>query len=647
MELLNLTLGQLLAIFLPLAAGLVALYYYDRSRRRVRVSTLRFWPARSAPPVRRRHKKIQHPLSLLLQVLAALFLLLAVADWRWGSGDARRHHVLILDASSAMRYRGADGAVRMEQAKRLAEQYLAALPAGDAVQLIRAAGTAEPATALTANRQTLRDAIQATEPGWTALDLGPALDLARSSLRLTLDAADMAQLREREGVGEVAVVGAGRLRQGLEGAPTFPPLRFIEIGGTANDAGFTALTARRLPDDMERWEITVRLTNESPAPRTLTAEFYFEGRKLGERAVQAPATGESELTFRIRTTQAGLLEARLAGEDDFRENNVAQVALPAAAGRRVAVLTDRPQRFAALQGAAPGLELIVGGSAEGAALRVYDRIAASSPDAPGIFLLPPAAGSPVTISRTARQVDIESWNVAHPLAAGLREVDVTLGEATILEPLPDDAVIVSAAQGPLAVGRETASGRQVIFGFDPLSGELANRLTGPLLFANALRWMEPAAFRTAEYRAESPGALRIPLHGAAPEAVSVTALEGEAPVWLAADDRVRLFAQSPGVFEVATPDESVRLSLTLPEIGRAVWEPGAGTLRGVPPRSGGGGGWAVEFWPWLALLALALWAADWRWFGRGEDEAEAATFASAPAHVEVEQAERRREGVLR
>ncbi|MEZ5364436.1 MAG: hypothetical protein R2748_19410 [Bryobacterales bacterium] len=48
MGLLNLTLGQLLAVFVPLTGLLVALYFYDRSRRRVVVSTLRFWPKRPA-----------------------------------------------------------------------------------------------------------------------------------------------------------------------------------------------------------------------------------------------------------------------------------------------------------------------------------------------------------------------------------------------------------------------------------------------------------------------------------------------------------------------------------------------------------------------------------------------------------------------
>lgn len=646
MEFLNLTLGQLLALFLPLAAGLVALYFYDRSRRRVRVSTLRFWPTRPAPPVRRRHKKIQQPLSLLLQVLAALLVLLAIADWRWGSGGVQRHHVLILDASSAMRYRGDDGSLRMDQAKRLAEQYLAALPSGDRVQLVRAAGAAEPATPLTADRQALRAAIQATEPGWTALDLAPSLELARNSLRLALNAKDIAELREREGVGEVAVVSAGRLRQAMDGAPAFPPLRFVEAAGEVEDAGFLALTARRLPDDLERWEIRVRLTNESPAARSLTAEFFFEGRKLGERAVQAPAAGESELSFRIRTTQPGLLEARLAGEDDFAENNSVRLDLPGKTNRRVAVLTTRPARFSALEGAAPGLELVVGRDVDAAALRVYDQTAAPAPDAPGIFILPPAEGSPVAVQRTARSVEIAAWNPAHPLAAGLRDVDVTLPQAMIFEPRDGDVIFASSAEGALAVARETAAGRQVVFGFDPLSGDLANRLAGPLLLANALRWMEPGAFRTAEYRAESPGSLQFALNGASPESVSVSALEGEAPAWLAANDRVRLFAQSPGLVEVATPDERVRLSLTLPEIGRAVWEPGSGVLRGVPPASAAAVNSLLSLWPWLALIALALWALDWHWFGRGDDEIEGAAPTAAPPRPAAQRTEKP-QGVLR
>ena len=100
MGLLNLALGQLLGIFLPIAGLLVALYFYDRSRRRVLVSTLRFWPRRPAPAVRQRHKRIQHPLSLLLQLVALLLLLLAIADPRPNvPGVAARQRIVLFDTS--------------------------------------------------------------------------------------------------------------------------------------------------------------------------------------------------------------------------------------------------------------------------------------------------------------------------------------------------------------------------------------------------------------------------------------------------------------------------------------------------------------------------------------------------------------------
>ena len=129
MGLLNLALGQLLGLFLPLAAGLVALYFYDRSRRRVVVSTLQFWPRRPAPAVRQRHKRIQHPLSLALQLIALLLLLLAIADPRPDAvGPTSQRRAILLDTSSSMELSDDNGQQLMEQAKALALAYLDSVP---------------------------------------------------------------------------------------------------------------------------------------------------------------------------------------------------------------------------------------------------------------------------------------------------------------------------------------------------------------------------------------------------------------------------------------------------------------------------------------------------------------------------------------
>ena len=179
MGLLNLALGQLFGLYLPLAGLLVALYYYDRSRRCVVVSTLRFWPHRPAPAIRRRHKTIQQPLSLLLQLVAMLLLLLAIADPRPDAlGGPARQHVIILDTSAVMAAASDSGVTLMDQAKSRALAYLRALPAGDPVLLIEADGAPSVKVAFTDDREQLRDGISDAQPTFTALDLSSAYDLA-------------------------------------------------------------------------------------------------------------------------------------------------------------------------------------------------------------------------------------------------------------------------------------------------------------------------------------------------------------------------------------------------------------------------------------------------------------------------------------
>jgi hypothetical protein len=84
MELLNLSLGQFLMLFGAVSGFSVALYLLDRTRRKQVVSTLRFWVAPGQPAPVSRRRKIQQPLSLLLQLLGMALLLLAIAEFQFG-----------------------------------------------------------------------------------------------------------------------------------------------------------------------------------------------------------------------------------------------------------------------------------------------------------------------------------------------------------------------------------------------------------------------------------------------------------------------------------------------------------------------------------------------------------------------------------
>src|SRR5437899_9278911 len=84
----NLTFVQFAALLGSISTVVVALYLLDRSRRKQRVATLRFWVTAEQPTVVSPRKKIQQPLSLLLQLVSICLLLLAIAQLRLGSQGA-------------------------------------------------------------------------------------------------------------------------------------------------------------------------------------------------------------------------------------------------------------------------------------------------------------------------------------------------------------------------------------------------------------------------------------------------------------------------------------------------------------------------------------------------------------------------------
>ena len=310
MGFLNLTIVEFLAIVLPLASVMVALYFYDRSRKRRLVSTLRFWPQRPDPPMVTRRRKLQQPLSLLLQLLALLLLLLAIADLRFG-GDAgsARHHVILLETSAWMRATAADSSqTLMDIARDRARAYLRAIPANEPVMLVRADGNPAPATVFTTGRQELDKAIEDSEPGWTAADLDSALKVAGSALKLGLGTSDTGS---PPSAGEVAYIGSGRVMTADATGASVPHFRFIDLGAEVADQGITHFAAQRLADDPSRWEVVTGVRNDSTQQQPVQVDFTFEGRALGNKAATLAPGAAREFSFRIRTKQAGFLEARL------------------------------------------------------------------------------------------------------------------------------------------------------------------------------------------------------------------------------------------------------------------------------------------------------------------------------------------------
>ncbi len=623
MGFLNLTIVEFLTILLPLASIMVALYFYDRSRKRRLVSTLRFWPRRPDPPMVTRRRKLQQPLSLLLQLLALLLLLLAIADFRFG-GDAgsARHHVVLLETSAWMRATADTGGDQtlMDIARDRARAYLRAIPANEPVMLVRADGNPAPATVFTTDRQELQQAIEDSEPGWTATDLDSALKLAASALDLGLGASNDGS---PPSAGEVAYIGSGRVMSADVSGASVPHFRFIDLGADVADQGITHFAARRLLDDPSRWEVVIEIRNDSAEQQPVRVDFTFEKRPLGNKTATLAPGAAREFNFRIRTKQAGLLEARLDTEDSFPANNQARIRLTPFQARAVNVYSGRPEPLRPLFTSNPRLDAkflppAAFQSAPGQpGIVVFDRFVPERVvEAPAVYVDPPSARSPLPVARVVQDARIIEWAADHPLVRGLRSRDIVLSRASVFEPAPGDAVIAQCEAGPVIVARVEGGRKEVFFGFQPTEGELENQLITPLLFANTVSWLSPDVFQSSQVATRAPGLVEVEVGDEPEQSIAVTSPENPNLPWVLRDGRLRFFAGSPGTVRVRTPSLDTQLALDLPQVAAAGWTPPEGALRGVPPPSVSASPDGVPLWPWLALAALICMVVEWMLFGR-------------------------------
>jgi hypothetical protein len=617
MHLLNLSLAQFLAVFGSIAAVSVALYLLDRSRRRQVVSTLRFWVAAEQPAVAARRRHINQPWSLILQLASMALLLLAIAQLRFGAAEtAGRDHVIVLETSAWMAARSGNRTL-MDVARQRARQYLRALPARDRAMLVRADGLATPATAFEPDRKRLEAAVDASQPGATALNLDQALAFARHI-----------QAQDGRRAGEIVFIGTGRTAERDPGsAPELPRnLRVIPIADAIENCGLRRIGLRRSATDPDLWEIYVSARNYGTQARTVTISLNFgppqtAGRvAAGSQRLNLKPGTEGEASFEFRTAAAGVLGVSLAPHDAFPADDHAELELPAAPVLAVTVYSNEPELLRPVLGAAPRVAASYRKPEEYRAddrgLVILDRfIPRQRPAGDSIWIDPPAQGSPIPVRTTVENAAFAGWDPADPLAAGLRAKDFKLEQASVFEAAPSDSKIGMVEAGPVIVARP-GTPKIIVLGFHPALSPLRYELAAPLLFANMLRWVSPEIFHRWEINGSSVGTVKQVLdEETAAKDVKVTAEDGSALPFTVRDRVLHFFAGAPGAVRVQAGDREYMYSLTLPQLWDAKWTPPAGARQGIPrftpvlDRT-------TEIWPWLAMAGGLGLLAEWLLFGR-------------------------------
>ena len=620
MFLLNLSLGQFLGLFGGVSLAVVALYLLDRARRSETVATLKFWVSSGRSVASARRRKIQQPVSLLLQILSLGLLLLAIAQWRvGGAGSAPRDHVMMLDCSAWMAAQAPPKRTApshrslMDDARVLAKAYLRALPPQDRVMLVRVEALATPATGFETNRMKLEAAIAGSVPGSTALNLEQALDFARQSQALSSSRR-----------GEIVFISPGRVAGRQEfGSPGAIPenLRAIPVVDVADNCGLRKLSVRRSAVDSGLWEVYVAARNYGSRTKTIPLSLRFGGALIGARKIiLSPGTDQEEV-FTCRTVAAGWLEARLHTRDALPADDQAILELPEQRPFTVTVFSDEPELWRAALSANTRVQASfkpAASSDSGAPARlvILDRVQrATPPNTDSIWIDPPRQGSPLPIRRTVTNAPVVRWLSDHPLGTGLRTRDLRLESASVFEAAPADLRIAEVAEGPVVVVRP-GNPNIVVVGFHPTRTALRYELATPLLFANLLRWLSPDAFLLAEITGNVVGTVSQALDQNTSAAdLRVVSGTGKAVPFAVRNGVLQFFSAKPGTVRVSAGNRESIHSLSLPQLYESTWQVPEGTRRGIP-RPAGTSRLAWESWPWLALLGAGVWVLEWILFGR-------------------------------
>jgi hypothetical protein len=622
---LNLSMTEFLTLLGGLSAVVTALYLLDRAKRKKLVSTLQFWTAATHSEEEQSRRRVREPWSLVLQLLALLFLLLGVAQLEWGTREhLGRDHVLILDTSAWMSARvGSPPAPLMAEAKRKAEAWLHSLPARDRVLLVAAGGLITPVTAFTPDRSELTARIRASQAGYTALSLPDALSFAAQ-----------AQSWSGRRAGDIVYIGAGRTRSEEAAGPAPPNLRVISLSALRDsvaasqfrgeDCGIRRMGVRRAEQAPDEWEVSVAVRNFGSRPREVSLVLEYAGLRFSPRLVTLAPGEEKSIPYAFSTHTAGTLNASLEPGDELSADDHASVALPKLSSLRIAVYTARPEVWRPLMEASRLVAAQFHAPAEykpnpEADLIVIDGFAPPRrPTEPSLWVKPPASGSPVPVTGTGRKLTVSRWLSESALGSGLHAKAVDVEDAETFELQPGDVTVASSAQGPAVVAREASQStpRLAVIGFDPLAGQLRFALTTPLLFANLTRWLAPEDFRTLEYIAGAVGSVTVPLDSSEdPAFVRVTDDRGFTVPHAVRNQHVEFYVERPGTVNVASFGRKRVYSLTLPDVAEFVWKAPQRVAQGIPAPTIVPGS-AVDLWQWLALAAAACLLLEWYLFGR-------------------------------
>lgn len=596
-----------------LAIPIIALYMLRLRRREVQVSSTLLWQQllrdreANAP-----WQKLRRNLLLLLQLLILAGLIFALARPFIEVPTVSTGRIaLLIDASASMNATDVQPR-RFEEARKQARSIIDSLNSQDSVAIIRVAEQPEVLETYTNDTNSLRAALDRAQPSMGSADWNAALTLAAAGAI----GADKFT---------IILISDGGVPANL--AASYGSVKFIPIGIADANMAISALATAT--DPVSGPQIYARLTNYGTQAADIVFSVTLDDKLFNASTYNVPANGTTDVVVTglpktFRRVQANLTRPASSTAPDYLalDDSAWTIYNPVTAGR--ALLMTQQNRFLT-EGFAnlPDWQMIQGSPDKGLPGDTYDLyvfdgwLPPTLPDANMLIINPPASTSLFTVGPVIKTAQSFAVLADDPRTRYLKFNDINIREYETLSSTVLTDMLVKVDGNPLILAGQYNSHRVAVLSFDLHNSDLGIKIPWPILLSNLTEWykapraislggsLQPGQTVTIQPRTDAQ-TVRVQRPDGA-----ITTFKVDQPLLIYADTPM------PGIYTVdvykgsdVIQEEYFAVNLFDPNESQiAVRTPAFSTSSLATGDSKEIG--QREFWPYIALAALAILILEW------------------------------------
>lgn len=472
-----------------IAIPIILMYMLRLRRREVVVSSTYLWQQ-----VLQDHEantpwqRLRRNLLLILQLMILALLVLALArPFVTVPAVSAGQVTVLLDASASMNAVDVNGGSRFEEAKRQALDIVNTLSVGDRMTVIRVAEVPEVLASGTSDRLRLRDAIRSAQPSFAQSDWDAALNLAAGG-----------------GVGAedftIVIISDGGLPEsaGLPGVNA--EVRYIPVGEAGDNVAITALATRALPGETP--QLYAQITNYGAAEARVVFTLLVDGERFAASNEVIPPGGTQSIVSSALPQGFTTLEARLTqsvnavAPDYLAVDDVAYAVASESTIRRVLLVTTGNLYLEQVLRSLPGLDVVrtdgAAGIPEDYDVYLFDGIVPSVLPAGDLFFVNPSQSTSLFV------LGAENTETLNPSvdANDLRMAFVDVAQLHLMRFRDVSGVdwarpLITVDGGPILLAGETGGRQVALMPFNLRESDLPLQIAWPVLMANLMEWFTP------------------------------------------------------------------------------------------------------------------------------------------------------------